>query len=136
MEDRPLSDPLKIPTDNELFSILGNTSDYYKEINEFSKEFKRLWNFSKRSGWMQKVFDNKKALFYFIPLKHGFKISLAIREEEKIKFIKDTDLKVFSDQFNNSRKYSEGYAMLFEISDAGTFNSFKVFLNKLIEERK
>jgi hypothetical protein len=42
--------------------------------------FSQEWNFSKSSGWMLKVFDARKALFYFIPLKCGFKVSMDIRE--------------------------------------------------------
>lgn len=136
MEVRPFTNPSEKPTQNELLKILGSSAVYYLEINEITRDFKQQWSFSKRSGWMQKVFDNKKALFYFIPLKDGFKISLTIRENEKTKFLNDKELDKFTEQLKDSKKYSEGYALLFEISDEGTSNNFKVFLNKLIEERK
>jgi len=136
MEERPFSDPTVKPSENELLNILGSSAVYYLEINEIARNFKQKWSYSKGSGWMQKVFDTKKALFYFIPLKDSFKISLTIREQEKIKFLKDPELKMINNQIINSKKYSEGYAILFEISEASTFSIFKVFLNKLIEERK
>jgi len=136
MEERPFSDPTVKPSENELLNILGSSAVYYLEINEIARNFKQKWSYSKGSGWMQKVFDTKKALFYLIPLKDSFKISLTIREQEKIKFLKDPELKMINNQIINSKKYSEGYALLFEINEAGNFSIFKVFLNKLIEERK
>lgn len=135
MEERPFTNPTVRPSENELLNVLGNSAVYYLEMNEIARDFKQKWNFSKGSGWIQKVFDTKKALFYFIPLKDGFKISLTIREQEKIKFLRDPELKIISNQIINSKKYSEGYAILFEISEASTFSIFKVFLNKLIGER-
>jgi hypothetical protein len=60
---------------------------------------------------MLKVHANKKALFYLIPMKNKFKISMAIRENERDLFMGDPDLQAFHQQISGAKKFSEGYAL-------------------------
>jgi len=63
------------------------------KLMDISDSFSKDWNFSKSSGWMLKVHNKRKALFYIIPMRNDFKVSMAIRKNELSKFLKDVELK-------------------------------------------
>lgn len=80
------------PTHETLESVLIDVYPYYEELINITKDFNHDWNFSKSSGWMLKVHKKNKALFYIIPLERSFRISLAIRENQRDVFMKDPQL--------------------------------------------
>ncbi|MFS4493508.1 DUF3788 family protein [Maribacter sp. 2308TA10-17] len=135
MDNRPFSDKVLKPSKDSLKKVLGKGNDLYDELNNLTLRFKKDWNFSKSSGWMQKVHDGKKALYYFIPLNDSFLISLTLREHEKIDFLSDDDLYDLHDQIKTAKKYSEGYALRFLIDDIASFSKFITLIKKLIEKR-
>ena len=124
------------PSNENLEKNLAQTFQFYTDLNNLTKNFKKEWNFSKSSGWIQKVHDNKKALYYLIPLEYSFKISLAIREVEKENFIRNAELTEIHKQLIDAKKYSEGFAMQFVITDSNTFAIVRKFIELLIEVRK
>lgn len=136
MTQRPFFDESFQPTTELLKNIFGEANKFSDELNALAVGFRKEWNFSKSSGWMQKVHDDKKALYYFIPLNDSFIISVAIREQEKAEFLFDENLSDLFDQLNDSKKYSEGYVMKFLINDETSFSKFRPFIVKLIEKRK
>ena len=135
ISDRPFIDPAHKPTDQDLQAGLGKTYVLFKEIHKITPAYNQEWNYSKNSGWMFKVFDRKKALFYVIPLESSFKISLTIRENERIRFLEDEGLEAIHKKILASKKFSEGYAIAFEILDVEVFSIVELFLKKLIELR-
>jgi len=84
---------------------------------------------------MLKIFDRNKALFYLIPLKAGFKISLAIRENERAAFLRDDELGRMHAKITGSKKVVEGFAMQFEIANEIEFQPVERFIRKLIAIR-
>ncbi|MGZ7044413.1 MAG: DUF3788 family protein, partial [Methanobacterium sp.] len=70
MNIRPFSDKETEPTEKKLKQTLGVSYVYYYELMEIADSFLKDWNLSKSSGWMLKVHDKKKALFYLIPLNN------------------------------------------------------------------
>ena len=89
---------------------------------------------------MLRVSDRKKALFYLIPLRRGFKVSLTIREAERREFLADpafddAGLAPVRDAISAARKYPEGYAMQFEIGAGPSSEPVALFLEKLIAAR-
>ena len=100
------------------------------------KEFQQEWNFSKSSGWIQKVSDSRKALFYFIPLYNSYKISLAIRENEREQLLRDETLKFMHRQLLDAKKYSEGYALQFLIRSTGNAEDCNQLISKLTSLRR
>jgi hypothetical protein len=73
------------PSEQTLKSEFGDVYTYSKALMDISDSFSKDWNFSKSSGWMLKVHDKKRALFYVNPMKNEFKVSMAIRESERSK---------------------------------------------------
>ena len=124
-----------LPDNNAVKHVLDNCYPYSKTLYSPTSDFKKDWTFTKRSGWLQKVHDGKKALHDFIPLDKAFNISVAIRSHEKTDFLNDPDLQNLQHQLQNSRKYAEGYALQFSITDEKSFHSFLIFIQKLLEKR-
>ena len=80
---------------------------------------------------MLKVHDKKKALFYLIPLKNEFKISMAIRENERKSFLEDNELEIIHNMIKSAKKYREGYALRFNVKNENDFKILELFIGKL-----
>lgn len=135
LNERPFMDPANEPAGQTIKTALGEMFICYKEITGEAGGFSQEWNFSKSSGWMLKVFDARKALFYLIPLNGGFKISMAIRENERETFLQDGELWMLQEKLASSKKYSEGFAMQFDISNRDDFQPAEQLIKKLITMR-
>jgi hypothetical protein len=133
MDEKPFKEKSEKPKEDKITEVLGDSFLFYKEFNELTNTFKKEWNYSKSSGWLQKVSDRKKALYYFIPLMNSFRVSMAIWEQEKFNFIADPKYNVLLNQLNSAKKYSEGFALQFLIKDKASFTPLKTLINGLIE---
>ena len=132
MLERPFLNQLNKPTDQTLQTALGSTYIFYTQIIALAAAYAKAWTFTKSSGWMLKIFNQKKALLYFIPLNDGFKIGLTIRADERVIFLTDDQLAVIHDQVLSSKKYPEGFALQFDISNKNEFQVLELFLKKLV----
>ncbi|MGZ7117451.1 MAG: DUF3788 family protein [Methanobacterium sp.] len=135
MNIRPFSDKETEPTEEKLKQTLGVSYVYYNELIEIADSFLKDWNFSKGSGWMLKVHDKKKALFYLIPFNDKFKISMAIRENERKAFLEDDELEKIHNLIKSSKEYREGYALRFDVRNADDFGIIELLIKKLIARR-
>ena len=136
MDQRPFTDKSVQPDEQLLKKALGKAFKFYTELDNLTTTFKKDWNYSKSSGWMQKVHDGKKALYYFIPLKDAFMLSLAIREQEKDDFLSMKSMAVLHEDLKNAKKYSEGYALKFYVTDAASFSAYLLLIGSLVGKRK
>lgn len=135
MEEKIFLDPACKPTEEALRNVLGGAFSFYTTLMSMTGSFAHDWNFSKSSGWMMKIHDQKKALFYLIPLKNGFKANLTIRENEKTSFSADAELRSIHDQIQSAKKFTEGYALYFTIATESEFQIFEILMGKLIKLR-
>lgn len=136
MEQRPFTDKSVQPEEQLLKKALGKAYKYYTELDILTASFKKNWNHSKSSGWMLKVHDGKKALYYFIPLNDAFMISLAVREQERDEFLSMKTMAVLHDELKAAKKYSEGYALKSHVADAASFSNCLLLIKSLVEKRK
>lgn len=132
MEDRIFLDKDLKPSDEVLKPVFDDIYVYYEELMDIAESFSKDWNFSKSSGWMLKVHDNKKALFYLIPLEDEFIISMAVRENERKSFLEDDELKLIHLMIKSAKKYREGYALRFNIKNNADFKMPKTLIKKLV----
>ena len=135
MEERSFIEKSSKPTEQALQIALRSTYAYYKDTLNLANSFLQEWTFTKSAGWMLKVYDRKKALFYLIPLNDSFKISLTLRKNERQSFLLDDELKMLHDKISSSKKYVEGFALQFEITNKNEFRSLELLSRKLIELR-
>jgi len=135
MNERPFPDQSIKPTGQAIQAALGNTYSYYEKIIGLASAYSQEWTFTKSSGWMLKIYDRKKALLYLIPLNGGFKISLAIHENEREALLRDDELGIMHDQISASKKYSEGFALQWNVANENEFQPVELFIKKLIAIR-
>jgi hypothetical protein len=131
MEERPFTDENSEPTEDALKTVLGKAYTHYETLMDIADTFSKDWNFFKSSGWMLKVHERKKALFYLVPLDNGFNVSMAIRENEKKAFLKDDELKVIHNMIKSAKHYREGFELRFNVSDDADFEMIESLIKKL-----
>jgi len=136
MEERVFLNKSVKPTDRTIRSALAKAFPFYDELMKITGAFSKEWNYSKSSGWIQKISDSKKALFYVIPLKGSFKISLTVRENEKDKLLSCQDLLDVYEQLETAKKYVEGYAMQFILKDKESYQKYLGLIKRIMEMRK
>ena len=136
MEERPFSSKSSKPAAENLKKVLASTFFYYNQLMRNTKAFSKEWNYSKSSGWIQKVFDNKKALLYLITMADQFIISLTVREKEREILLNDQEIDFYNEQLKQAKKYSEGFAMRFLVTDYESFSGTIIFIKKLIKIRR
>ncbi len=132
MNRRLFTDESVAPTEDLLRKQLGNGMDYYTRILSKSGENRKRWCYSRGNGWILKVADMKKALYYLIPLVGGIEISLTIPNNEREYFLKNEKFGVPCPQLESAIKYSEGYALRFGIGNSLECKSASKFLSKLM----
>jgi hypothetical protein len=135
MEERPFSDENSEPTKETLKKVLGNAYPYYETLMNIPDSFSKDWNFFKSSGWMLKVHERKKALFYLVPLDNGFNVSMAIRENERKVFLKDDELKTIHNMLKSAKQYREGFELRFDVIDDADFEIVESLIKKLTDIR-
>jgi hypothetical protein len=136
MEERPFLSKKPEPTLASLEQILGRAYSKYDQLMKIAEKYSQEWHHSASGGWMQKIADSKKVLFYLVPLYDKFSISLTVRESEREPLMNNKELILHYDQLKQAKKYSEGYAVRFMVSDKESFSSAALFIKKLIALRK
>lgn len=135
MKRRLCTDADVTPTESLLRKQLGPAMDYYRSIMGTSGDYRKLWQYSRGNGWILRVDDMRKALYYLIAFDGGIEISLTIRDEERAGFLKNKECEALYPQIQSATKYSEGYALRFEIESAAECRSVVRFLAELKKMR-
>ncbi|MGE5373010.1 MAG: DUF3788 family protein [Solirubrobacterales bacterium] len=135
MMERVFLDKSCKPSPETIQSALGNTFALYERLAAVASPFTTDWTHTKTSGWMLKVHDNKKALFYVIPLRNAFKISMAIRDAEKDILLQDEEINALHEMIRSARKYVEGHALQFQVANQPEYDLYERFIQKLIQIR-
>lgn len=136
MDDRPFRDKARKPTAEAVADVLGGTARFHGELVRLVAGFEQEWNHSKSSGWMLKVHDGKKALFYLLPLAGSFRVTLTVRPAERSQLAKDPELEAAHESLRTAKKYAEGYALRFAVTDASSFAGFAAFIRRVMALRK
>jgi hypothetical protein len=135
MKKRLFTDADVTPTEALLRKQLGAAMDYYMAVVSKSGDYRKQWHYSRGNGWILKVDDMHKALYYLIAFDEGIEISLTVRDGERAAFLENKELDKLRPQFEKATKYSEGYALRFEIESAAECKSVMKFLSELMNMR-
>ncbi len=136
MPVNPLNNKNKPPEEQAIKAALETAYPLYQNLPTITKDFKKEWKFYKGGGWQLKIHDGKKALLYLVPKENAFLIGMAIRENEKKALLESTSLADLHEKIANAKKYAEGYAISFLISDKQSFKEFESLIHQLIPIRK
>ncbi len=135
MKQRLFTDMNVSPTEALLRKGLGPAMDYYHGFVSKAADYRRQWQYSRGNGWIMKVDDTRKALFYLIPLQDGLEISLTVRDAERAALLNSENLGKLHPQLDAATKYSEGYALRFDIEDLAQYRPVIELLSELIAMR-
>jgi hypothetical protein len=135
MKRRLFTDFDVTPTDSILRKKLGPAMDYYVGIVSTSGNYRKQWQYNRGNGWILKVDDMRRALFYLIAFEDGIEVSLTVRESERAELLKNDDLRDILVQLESGTKYPEGYALRFGIESTDQCRSVSRFIETLIRLR-
>jgi hypothetical protein len=135
MKQRLFTDMNESPTEALLRKGLGPAMDYYHGFVSKAADFRRQWQYSRGNGWIMKVDDTRKALFYLTPLQEGLEISLTVRESERDALLKSDALDKLHSQLMSATRYSEGYALRFDVESLDQYRPVMSLLTELIAIR-
>ena len=108
---------------------------YYSGIVSRTGGYRKQWTYSRGNGWILKIDDTRKALCYVVPLEDGIEVSLTVREVERAELIKDPALELLQAQMESATRYSEGFALRFDVDSTAHCESVLRFLDKLMAIR-
>ena len=135
MKRRLFIDSSVTPTEALLRKQLGTAIDYYTTILGVSGAYRKQWQFSRGNGWILRVDDMRKALYYLIAFDEGVEISLTVRDEERAAFLESKECEKVYPQLEAGTRYSEGYALRFEIESTEQCKSVVQFIEELMKVR-
>ncbi len=108
MIDIVLNEKGLMPDEALLKPTLIEAYTFFEKLEGMIKEFSHEWKFyNKKSGWIYKVFNKKKSLFYITPLRNNFNIGFAIRENEREALLQsdiEEDIKINCNRLKNIRR--------------------------------
>lgn len=122
MEPLVLSDQSKFPTDEYVFSIIGNNSEHWKDLQKrISEKFPSStgeWRFYKDGGnWLYKMVYKKKTLFWIGITKDTFRITFYFGGKAE-KMISESNLPdELKDQYLTGKRYGKIRAITLIVSD-------------------
>ena len=135
MKQRLFVDSSVTPTEALLRKQLGSAMDYYTAITRVSSDYRKQWQYSRGNGWILKVDDMRKALYYLIAFDQGIEVSLTVRDAERAAFLVNKECEKVYARLEAGTKYSEGYALRFEIESMDECRSVVRFLVELMKVR-
>ncbi len=135
MKRRLFVDADTAPTETLLRKQLGKAMDFYTGILQTSRDYRKQWQYSRGNGWILKVDDMRKALYYLIAFDEGIEISLTVRDSERAGFLGNTLFQKLHAELERGTKYPEGYALRFEVESAAECASVAQFLTELMKMR-
>ena len=135
MDERPFLDKTNRPNDATLRAALGDTWPSCERLLAMGGGFQQSWNHSKRGGWLLKVADRTKALFYLTPLRGGFDVGLTVRPAEREALLGDTAVAGLHGALVDAKKYSEGFALRFHVRNSGDATALEGLLPRIVALR-
>lgn len=135
MKKRLFTDSGVPPTEALLRRHLGNAAQFYTSVLATSGNYRKQWQYNRGNGWILKVDDTRKALYYLIAFEEGIEISLTVRDSERTAFMRNPGLEKIYPRLEKGTRYSEGYALRFEIENETDCRSTCQFLTELMKLR-
>ena len=111
MQQPVFTDPSHHPTDVELTNMLNRAFTLFSNLRMLTEQQQQEWKFyNQKSGWVFKVLDKNKALFYLTPLPDKFHLGMALNELERKSLMNSALCEEYKKILQNAKKYQEGYA--------------------------
>ena len=121
-EDLILTDKQIIPTDDYIFSIIGEKKTLWQNIMSYAsenyKDISGSWNYyNDGKQWLFKLVQKKKTIFWAAILKDTFRISFWFSDKAE-SMIYDSNLpQTIKDDFTKAKKYGSTRAVSIKLYD-------------------
>ena len=139
-ENLVLSDKQIIPTDDYIFSIIGEKKILWQAImNYVSENYKDIsgsWNYyNDGKQWLFKLVQKKKTIFWAGVLKDTFRVSFYFGDKAE-PLVDASDLpRNIKDDFKNGKHYGKIRAVSIKISDLTDVESVKKLIQIKIKAK-
>jgi len=134
MEPLVLSDPNIQPTEELIFSIIGDNSIYWEQLIEYVYENHfditeewRFYNDGKR--WLYRALKKKKTLYWIGVIKDTFRVSFWFGDKAEPTIESSNLPESIKGEFRNAKRYAHSRAISIEICSPEDFEN----VVKLIE---
>lgn len=123
IENRVLADKSIIPTDDYIFSIIGDKKEFWKSIMTYMtnnyKNSSGEWNYyNDGNRWLFKMLNKKKTVFWISILEDTFRVTFWFSDKAQI-LINECNLpQSIKDEFRLSKKYGSIRAVTVKILDS------------------
>ncbi|MCF7826342.1 MAG: DUF3788 domain-containing protein [Candidatus Marinimicrobia bacterium] len=129
-----LSDPERFPTEEIIFSIIGDSREYWEtlfglvesEHPEFACEW-RYYNDGKR--WLLKTVKKSKTIFWLSIIQNSFRITFYFGDKAEPQIVASAISQRLRDSFVNGKKFGKIRAISLQIENENDVED----LRKLIE---
>lgn len=112
MEKPVLTDKDLFPTEEIIFSHIGNTKKYWQELfNQLHSkypEFTEQWRFYKDgNSWLLKITKKSKTILWVSVFKDHFKTAFYFGEKAEQKILSENISDQLKEQFKNGKKFGK-----------------------------
>jgi hypothetical protein len=134
MEPIVLTDPNVQPTDELVFSIIGENSVYWKQIIDYlyehHYEISEQWRFyNDGKSWLYRTLRKKKTIFWIGVLKDTFRISFWFGDKVEPALLASTLPEHIKVEFQIAKRYAHSRAISIEMHSSEDYDN----VIKLIE---
>ena len=120
------------PGDTQLETTLKTVYPCFVALREATENLIQEWKYyNRKSGWIFKIREKKKAVLYLTPLENTFNIGMALRESERDTLIDSPISGELDVDLSSLRKYSEGYGLRFTVRNENDLNMLLRILRTL-----
>lgn len=114
------AEKLVVPDDKMLTYDLAETKKYLDKIAEFIENtyggFKPEWKYyNKKSGWILKMFANKRNVLFVVPCHNHFRIAFTFGEKASDLIFKSDLPDSIRKALSETKKYAEGRTIQIEV---------------------
>jgi hypothetical protein len=110
-------DPARPPRDAELRALLGNSSRgldaLLAALQRAQPTLAHAWKFSPRIGWYRVALLGERRLFYLVPRRGGFRVSLILGERAVGALLVGLHAARVRRLLTTAKRYPEGIAFAF-----------------------
>lgn len=121
-------DKLIEPNDKMLVSELAETKNYFDKICEFIKneygDLKPVWKYySKKSGWILKLFNKKRNVLFIVPCNKYFRAAFTFGDKAaELVYNSELPEKIKKELFE-TKKYVEGRTIQIDVKNENDLKS-------------
>ncbi len=131
METTAMNDKTVEPTEEMVFSIIGDRAVFWKGIMahlyDNHKYISEVWKFyNDGKSWLFRTLQKKKTIFWIQVLDDGFHVSFYFGDKLE-PFILESDLpESIKNEFVNAKRYNKIRPISIDIKDSDDFENVKI----------